>query len=99
MAAWPTGGAGLAFDLVEPIIDIVRKATEAEVAVVLKEDDEGRLRVSMRSKGAVDVSAAAMQLGGGGHRYAAGFTAQSADPQVVIEQVRRELATVSVSAR
>ncbi len=32
---------GIAFDLVEPIIDIVRKTNEAEVAVVLKEDDDG----------------------------------------------------------
>ena len=42
---------GLPFDLVEPIIDVVRKAAEAEVAMVLKEDDIGELRVSMRSKG------------------------------------------------
>jgi len=82
---------GLAFDLVEPIIDIVRKTTEAEVAVVLKEDDDGALRVSMRSKGAVDVSVVATKLGGGGHRYAAGFTAESRDPATVIKQVRHAL--------
>jgi len=82
---------GLAFDLVEPIIDIVRKASEAEVAVVLKEDDEGALRVSMRSKGEVDVSLVASRLGGGGHRYAAGFTADSTDPAQVIASVREQL--------
>lgn len=81
----------LAFDLVEPVIDVVRKASEAEVAMVLKEDDRGDLRVSMRSKGIVDVSAVAMALGGGGHRYAAGFTANSRDVERVVASVRRTL--------
>lgn len=85
---------GLDFDLVEPIIDIVRKASEAEVAAVLKEDDEGAIRVSMRSKGAIDVSSAAIALGGGGHRYAAGFTASSNDPTAVMAEVREALAQV-----
>jgi bifunctional oligoribonuclease and PAP phosphatase NrnA len=89
--AEPRLARGLAFDLVEPIIDVVRKANEAEVAVVLKEDDAGVLRVSMRSKGAVDVSHAATMLGGGGHRYAAGFTATTRDPQVVMAQVREAI--------
>ncbi len=83
---------GLDFDLVEPIIDVVRKAVEAEVAVVLKEDDTGELRVSMRSKGHVDVSKVASALGGGGHRYAAGFTAVSRDPSEVMADVRQALA-------
>ena len=30
----------------------------------------------MRSKGRVDVSAAAVALGGGGHRFAAGFSSR-----------------------
>ena len=76
------------FDLVEPIIDVVRKASEAEVAMVVKEDDLGDLRVSLRSKGSADVSAVATRLGGGGHRYAAGFTATSRDLAEVVETVR-----------
>ncbi|MDH4353172.1 MAG: bifunctional oligoribonuclease/PAP phosphatase NrnA [Actinomycetota bacterium] len=83
--------AGLAIDLAEPVIDAVRKAEEAEVACVVKEDDNGRLRVSLRSKGRVDVSAVAATLGGGGHRYAAGFTAVSADVAEVLSAVRHGL--------
>lgn len=83
--------AQVPFDLVEPIIDVVRKASEAEVAMVVKEDDLGDLRVSLRSKGAADVSAVATGLGGGGHRYAAGFTAVSRDLAEVVETVRRSL--------
>ena len=33
-----------------------------------------RFRVSLRSKGAIDVAAVARQFGGGGHRNAAGCT-------------------------
>jgi bifunctional oligoribonuclease and PAP phosphatase NrnA len=89
---------GLAFDLVEPVIDVVRKASEAEVAMVLKEDDLGDLRVSLRSKGVADVSAVATRLGGGGHRYAAGFTASSHDVTEVVDAVRSALDTSAPDA-
>ncbi len=66
---------GLGLADVEGVIDVVRTAEEAEVAVVLKQDPvEGNLKVSTRSKGAVDVGAVCSALGGGGHRFAAGFT-------------------------
>lgn len=65
---------GLTLDAVEGVIDSVRKVDAAEVACVLKEDDAGGWRVSLRAKGAVDVGTVAVSLGGGGHRYAAGFT-------------------------
>ncbi|SDG14859.1 phosphoesterase RecJ domain-containing protein [Sinosporangium album] len=65
---------GLPYDEVEGVIDVVRRADEAEVAVVLKQDDEGAWQVSIRSKGAVDVAKIATALGGGGHVSAAGFT-------------------------
>ncbi len=87
----------LPFDLVEPVIDVVRKASEAEVAMVVKEDDVGAFRVSLRSKGVVDVSAVATALGGGGHRYAAGFTADSRVLDDVVGSVRAELAAVGLS--
>jgi phosphoesterase RecJ-like protein len=83
---------GLALDLVEPVIDSVRKAAEAEVAVVVKEDDVGVLRVSLRSKGRVDVSSVAVLLGGGGHRYAAGYTATTAELGELIGRLRELLA-------
>jgi bifunctional oligoribonuclease and PAP phosphatase NrnA len=70
--------AGLPYDLVEAIIDVVRRTDEAEVAVVFKEDDDGTWQVSTRSKGAVDVSRACAAFGGGGHASAAGFS--SSDP-------------------
>jgi phosphoesterase RecJ-like protein len=82
---------GLPLDAVERVIDVLRIATEAEVACVIKQDDTLAWRVSMRSKGRVDVSAVAMGLGGGGHRFAAGFTG-AGEPAEILGQVRAALA-------
>ncbi|MDX6396532.1 MAG: bifunctional oligoribonuclease and phosphatase NrnA, partial [Streptosporangiaceae bacterium] len=65
---------GLPIEVAEPVIDMVRRTDEADVAVVLKESDDGLWQVSARSKGKVDVGRACTLLGGGGHRLAAGFT-------------------------
>ncbi|MBI1378759.1 MAG: bifunctional oligoribonuclease/PAP phosphatase NrnA [Frankiales bacterium] len=81
----------LPLDAVERVIDVLRIATEAEVACVLKQDDTGAWRVSMRSKGRVDVAAVATALGGGGHRFAAGFTGDGG-PREVLHAVRERLA-------
>ncbi|MGH3788845.1 MAG: DHH family phosphoesterase [Pseudonocardiaceae bacterium] len=67
--------AGLRSEEVESVVDLVRTTSEAEVAAVLKEIGPDRWSVSLRAKQRLDVSAAAAQLGGGGHRLAAGFTA------------------------
>jgi phosphoesterase RecJ-like protein len=79
---WTTLGAdeldrcGLGLADVEGVIDVLRTAQEAEVAVVLKGDPvEGGWKVSTRSKGAIDMGVVCTSLGGGGHRYAAGFSA------------------------
>ena len=45
-----------------------------EAAVFLRELPEGRIRLSLRGKGKVDVAAIAGKLGGGGHENAAGCT-------------------------
>lgn len=78
---------GVALDDLEGVIDIVRKASEADVAVVVKEDDGGAYRVSVRSKGRVDVGRLCSALGGGGHRLAAGFTSYD-DVAATVAQVR-----------
>jgi bifunctional oligoribonuclease and PAP phosphatase NrnA len=82
---------GLRFEAVEGVIDVVRKAREAEVAAVLREDDAGRWLVSLRSRGSVDVSTVARTLGGGGHMFAAGFTAPGG-PEAAVAAVREALA-------
>ncbi len=98
------GGLGLvhtvlpAFDVasfraaeIDSVVDTVRTAAEAEVALVLKQVGDRRWSASMRSKGAVDVSRVAARLGGGGHRAAAGFTRDGTVGQV-LSDVRSALA-------
>ena len=60
--------------VLEPLIDSVRCTAEADVSCLVKQVAPGEWAVSMRSKGATDVGAVAVALGGGGHRLAAGFT-------------------------
>lgn len=67
---------GVTMEEVEGLIDIIRRTSEADVACVLKEDVDGTVKVSLRSVGATDVERVATTHGGGGHRFAAGFTSQ-----------------------
>ena len=82
---------GLPLDAVERVIDTLRVAGEAEVALVLKQDDAGRWRVSTRSKGHIDVGRACRALGGGGHRFAAGATLDGS-AETALADVRAALA-------
>ncbi|WP_423791080.1 DHH family phosphoesterase [Micromonospora cathayae] len=68
--------------VLEPLIDSVRCTAEADVSCVLKQIAGDAWAVSLRSKGAVDVSLVAVTLGGGGHRFAAGFTGQGTAAEV-----------------
>ncbi|MEJ3744037.1 bifunctional oligoribonuclease/PAP phosphatase NrnA [Actinomycetes bacterium KLBMP 9797] len=69
--------------VLEALIDSVRCAAEADVSCVIKQVKPAEWAVSMRSKGAVDVSQVAVALGGGGHRLAAGFTGRGTVDEVV----------------
>ncbi|MBV9163903.1 MAG: bifunctional oligoribonuclease/PAP phosphatase NrnA [Pseudonocardiales bacterium] len=75
--------AGLRSEEVESVVDLVRTTSEAEVAAVLKETGPDRWSVSLRAKQRLDVSAAAAELGGGGHRLAAGFSADGTAEDVL----------------
>lgn len=84
---------GLGLADVEGVIDVIRTAQEAEVAAVLKgEPTSDAIRVSLRSKGAVDLGAMCVPLGGGGHRYAAGFTSYD-DFEATLARLREALGT------
>ncbi len=65
---------GVTMEEVEGLIDIIRRTAEADVACVVKEEADGTIKVSLRSVGATDVEQVATANGGGGHRFAAGFT-------------------------
>ena len=56
----------------EGLIDYVRSLKDIEVAILFREMDKGGIKVSLRSKGKVDVDQIATIFGGGGHQAAAG---------------------------
>jgi bifunctional oligoribonuclease and PAP phosphatase NrnA len=68
---------------VDGVVDVLRTAQEAEVAAVLKQIEPARFAISLRSTGRVDVAAAAVRLGGGGHRAAAGCTVAGTRDEVL----------------
>lgn len=81
---------GVEMHEIEGLIDVVRKAEEAEVALVLKEGDDGSFYGSSRAKGAVNLGVVCAGLGGGGHAYAAGFTSHD-DLATTVERFRAML--------
>ena len=79
---------GIAMQETEGLIDVLHGLEAAECALVCKEQPGltaagPRWKASLRSKGAVDVGELARELGGGGHRFAAGFTAVGSLDDVV----------------
>lgn len=74
----------------EGIVNYAICITGVEVAVFLRELPEKQIRLSLRSKGRVNVSAIAARMGGGGHENAAGMTLEGPIPRA-LEQIVAEL--------
>jgi phosphoesterase RecJ-like protein len=66
-----TGGTR---DDTEGLVNLPLSARDVEAVVLFKVERPGEVRVSLRSKGLVDVRAVAVRHGGGGHLNAAGCT-------------------------
>jgi phosphoesterase RecJ-like protein len=81
---------GLAGEQLEALVDVIRATEEADVACVLKGQDDGSWSVSLRSRGGTDVARVAMALGGGGHRAAAGYTSRL-DREGTVATLREQL--------
>jgi phosphoesterase RecJ-like protein len=64
--------AGASYDDTEGLINFPLTVKDIQAVAFFKEMPDGTWRVSMRSKGSVDVRAIASQFGGGGHVNAAG---------------------------
>ncbi len=86
VASWVTADDldrhGVELSETEGLIDVLRGVAEADVCCMLKETPDG-IRVSLRSVADTDVATVAGRFGGGGHRLAAGFTADGAIPEVL----------------
>lgn len=66
----------------EGLIDYPRSIAGVELVALVREVENGKQKVSLRSRGEVDVEKLARSHGGGGHRNAAGFTVDGTTDEV-----------------
>jgi phosphoesterase RecJ-like protein len=77
----------------EGIVNYALSVADVEASVFLRELPEGRIRVSLRSKGKVNVAALAESKGGGGHENAAGCTLEGPVDRA-LQEILAELRTL-----
>ena len=74
----------------DELINIIISLATVNLAIFLRELDDGRYKFSLRSKGELDVSKIALSFGGGGHKNASGFVGKYEDVEKIIESVEVE---------
>ncbi len=78
----------------EGLVNMLLKVSGVKVACTLREDEEGRVKISLRSAGEEDVSRIASSLGGGGHKNASGGIIDAPMQEareMVIARARRDI--------
>ena len=76
-----TGATG---DETDGVVQELRSISGVEIAAFLKEQGEGKVKASLRSKRYADVAAIASAFGGGGHIRAAGCTLECSMEEAMI---------------
>ena len=66
--------AGGTYEDTEGLINLPLTVKEIQAVVFFKQSEGDEYRVSMRSKGDIDIGSVAKEFGGGGHKNAAGCT-------------------------
>ncbi len=86
---------GATHEDLEDVVGALRAVDHCEVAALLKESPDGSYRLSLRSRGRVNVMEVAKAIGGGGHFRAAGATLEGPLPAALarmLEAVRSQMA-------
>jgi phosphoesterase RecJ-like protein len=81
----------------EGFVDIARSARGCEGLALLMEREDGAVKLSLRSRGRMNVNRVAVAFGGGGHVLAAGATAPGPFAEAaerVLAELRGELRRV-----
>lgn len=108
MIAWATiprssfAEAGAHEEETEGIVNFVRSVVGVQVAMLLRETPHGKVRVSLRSRGLVNVAEIANHFGGGGHENAAGCTIEGSleyAETVLLQEIRRWMASLMSTSR
>ena len=83
--------SGANYEEADQLINIPLRSEDIRVSVFFKENLEGLMRCSLRSKGNINVAEIAQLFGGGGHKTAAGFKCREsfeAAREVVLDKLR-----------
>jgi phosphoesterase RecJ-like protein len=88
---------GVEIEEIEGFVDIARGIRSVETSLLFIELPGERVKISLRSRGNVDVNAFAHGFGGGGHRHAAGILMEGALMQVVDRILNHSLSLFLVS--
>ncbi len=76
----------------EGLVNYPRSLEGVEVAyAIIEKPDEGIWKVSLRSKGKVDVAKVAEALGGGGHKYASGCKIKASSYEEALERLLKAI--------
>jgi phosphoesterase RecJ-like protein len=83
---------GVSSDDLDGVVEFPRSIEGVRMALLFREIAQGRVKVSLRSVGDVDVAAFAKPYGGGGHTKAAGLSLQGslAEVQATVLKAARE---------
>jgi phosphoesterase RecJ-like protein len=82
-------------DDTQSFMNLLLLIKDAEVVCFFREEDDGTIRISMRSKGRIIINKVAMELGGGGHEFAAGVAISSPMEKAVPLVITRIEALIS----
>ena len=87
---------GVSSDDLDGVVEFPRSIEGVRMALLFREASQGRIKVSLRSVGSVDVAEFAQRFGGGGHRKAAGLSVVGSMVEVqgrVLDAAREYLAS------
>ncbi|HKH83483.1 MAG TPA: DHHA1 domain-containing protein, partial [Gemmatimonadales bacterium] len=93
---------GVSSDDLDGVVEFPRQIEGIRMALLFREISQGRVKVSLRSVGDVDVAAFAKAYGGGGHTKAAGLSVAGSLAQVqetVLQAAREYLGSNGATSR
>ena len=78
----------------DSLIDVVRLAKESEIALLLKEQNDGSFKGSLRSRTEFNVQQLASFFNGGGHKAASGFSSDLTVDDIILNiknEIRKQI--------
>ena len=95
MPAGTKARLGVGLEATKDLVDIVRVVEGVRVSAIFEDLEDGRIRISLRSKDpAINVADIAAHFGGGGHAMAAGIRVKgemNATKAAVLEKIKEEM--------